>query len=44
MTLNDELDNMNLRNNFGYNYVNTLSSVYLILYLVIKLGLDTRKN
>ena len=44
MTLNEELDNMNLRNNFGYSYVNIVISMYLISYFVIKLRLDTRRN
>ena len=44
MTLNEELDNMNLRNNFGYSYVNMTSSMHLISYFVIKLTLDTRRN
>ena len=44
MTLNEELDNMNLRNNFGYSYVNVISSMYLISYFVIKFRLDTRRN
>ena len=41
MTLNEELDNINLRSNFGYSYVNIISSMYLISYFVIKFRLDT---
>ena len=44
MTLNEELDNINLRSNFGYSYVNIISSMYLISYFVIKFRLDTRRN